>query len=70
MLLRLSMAPTIVHKFGLYAAIVTILWLRHGTAEHLSVLITQSALLLLGGLAIPNGSKKCGKADLIEWLPI
>ena len=70
MLLRLSMAPTIVHKFGLYAVSATTLLQKLGMAEHSFVSIMQSAPPLLSGLDIPIGSKKCGKADLIAWLPI
>ncbi len=57
-------------KSGHCADSVTTPLRKHGMAEHSSVLITQSAPPSLSGSGIPSGSKKCGKVDLIEWLPI
>ena len=68
--LPLFTVPTIARKYGPCAASVTIPLLKLGMAEHSSALITQSAPPSLSGSGIPSGSKKCGKADLIEWLPI
>ena len=65
-----SMVPMIVLRYGHYVVFVTLHWLKHGMAEHLSVLIMQSARLLLSGLVTLSGLRKCGKANSTEWLPI
>ena len=42
-LLPPSTAPTTAHRYGFSDATVMILWLKHGTAEHLYIHITPSA---------------------------
>jgi hypothetical protein len=63
----LYMVLMIALRFGLSAVIATTLLQKHGMAELLFIPIMQSAPLLLSGLGIPNGLRKCGKENLIVW---